>query len=184
MSFTILCGNKSFSFQKTEEEREKRKKILERRRLANLERLNNIRKRKGLEPLPLTDESTKGLVFLCSLTYGSFHWENYPCKVSWLWSLRQVLQISSRDDLREIKFAVKLPTSLPFLVEDFGFSNCRAELSAHIKSFRMCMTSASWLFFCIAMLLGIFGTAVYTSLKVLRKLPHFTPDYILFRSRE
>uniref|UniRef100_A0A914ZQL8 Uncharacterized protein n=2 Tax=Parascaris TaxID=6254 RepID=A0A914ZQL8_PARUN len=45
--------------KKTEEEREKRKKILERRRLANLERLNNMRKRKGLEPLPLTDESTK-----------------------------------------------------------------------------------------------------------------------------
>ncbi|KHN87811.1 Coiled-coil domain-containing protein [Toxocara canis] len=45
--------------KKTEMEREKRKKILEMRRRANLERLNKVRVRKGLEPLPLTDEPNK-----------------------------------------------------------------------------------------------------------------------------
>ncbi|VDM47374.1 unnamed protein product, partial [Toxocara canis] len=52
-------GVSHVAFSKTEMEREKRKKILEMRRRANLERLNKVRVRKGLEPLPLTDEPNK-----------------------------------------------------------------------------------------------------------------------------
>ncbi|VDK58713.1 unnamed protein product [Anisakis simplex] len=42
--------------KKTEEEREKRKRLLEERKRAKLERLNAVRLRKGLEPLPMPDE--------------------------------------------------------------------------------------------------------------------------------